>query len=320
MAQLGDRDAARQRLDAVAPRLGSLPRDSEWLPCIAQVAETIGLIGPHPIARWTYDALKPFADLFAVEGIGAAIRGPVHHHLALLASALGESALARQHHANALAAARALGAPQLVARMQREATAPAPGATAPHGSDNQFQRVGELWTVRFAEREIQLRDSKGVRDLVVLLARPGEQVAALDLATTSMPHASTEPRPRFGGDTGEVLDAPARQAYRARLVELEQEATEADAAGDLGRASLIAAERDALIEQLTVAYGLGGRARRAGSDAERARTAVTARLREAIRRVDAVHAELGLHLRRAVRTGTFCVYAPEVPTRWRVQM
>ncbi|HST65927.1 MAG TPA: mycofactocin biosynthesis peptidyl-dipeptidase MftE, partial [Mycobacteriales bacterium] len=32
---------------------------------------------------------RPYAGLFAVEGIGAAVRGPVHRHLALLADALG---------------------------------------------------------------------------------------------------------------------------------------------------------------------------------------------------------------------------------------
>jgi hypothetical protein len=73
-----------------------------------------------------------------------------------------------------------------------------------------------------------------------------------------------------------------------------------------------------LIEQLTAAYGLGGRARRAGSDAERARTAVTARVRDAIRHLAAAHPELGRHLERSIRTGTFCVYEPEQPTRWQM--
>jgi hypothetical protein len=115
-----------------------------------------------------------------------------------------------------------------------------------------------------------------------------------------------------------VLDAPARAAYRRRVIELEEQAEEADAAGDVGRSGSIAAERDALIEQLTAAYGLGGRARRVGSSAERARTAVTARIREAMRRIEQAHPSLGLHLRRAVRTGTFCVYEPGQATRWQV--
>ncbi len=78
----------------------------------------------------------------------------------------------------------------------------------------------------------------------------------------------------------------------------------------------IAAERDSLVEALTQAYGLGGRPRRPGSAAERARTAVTARIKDAIRRIGEAHPELGRHLARSVRTGTFCSYEPDQPTRW----
>ena len=82
------------------------------------------------------------------------------------------------------------------------------------------------------------------------------------------------------------------------------------------RSSRVAAERDALVEQLSAAYGLGGRPRRAGSPAERARTAVTARIRATIERITQVHPELGRHLRVSVRTGTLCVYEPESPHSW----
>jgi hypothetical protein len=132
------------------------------------------------------------------------------------------------------------------------------------------------------------------------------QVAALDLAGAST-----------SGDAGEVLDSAARDAYRHRLIELEVEASEADADGDVGRSERIATERDAILEQLTAAYGLGGRARRVGSDAERARTAVTARIRETIRRIRSANPELGQHLARSVRTGTFCVYEPDPPILWQ---
>jgi hypothetical protein len=310
-AQVGDRDAARRQLDAVAPQLASLPRDSEWLPSMSQVAETIGLIGTHPIARWTYDSLRPFADLFAIEGIGAAIRGPVQRYLAFLASALGDPELARQHYAAALEAAQRLGAPQLAERIQRESAALAPSERGADLGENIFRQDGEYWTVHFGGRGVQLRDSKGLHDLAAMLARPGVHVAALDLA--GAPGTAHAP-----SDAGEVLDAVARDAYRRRLVELEDEASEADAARDVGRAEQIASEREALVEQLSAAYGLGGRSRRAGSDAERARTAVTARVRDAIRRIARAHPGLGQHLVRSIHTGTFCVYETEVPTHWHV--
>jgi hypothetical protein len=120
LAQLGERDAARQRLDALAPLLTSLPRDSEWLAAITQVAEMIALVGAHPVAQWIYDVMRPFAEMFVIEGIGAAIRGPVHRYLAVAAAALGDRERAQFHVARAIEAAQRLGAPALVQRIQQE--------------------------------------------------------------------------------------------------------------------------------------------------------------------------------------------------------
>src|SRR5207248_3252927 len=87
-----------------------------------------------------------------------------------------------------------------------------------------------------------------------------------------------------------------RPSASERLGELEGEAAQADAAGDAERSARIAVERDALVEQLSAAYGLGGRVRRAGSPAERARTAVTARIKASVDRIARGHPELGRHL------------------------
>jgi hypothetical protein len=315
LAQAGRTEDARSQLEAVAPLLPALARDSEWLPSVAQVAETLALTGPHPVARWAYDALAPYAGLFVVEGICAAVRGPVHRHLALLADALGDRKAAAAHRAEALTQARAVGAAALVTRIEREADpSPVSGGHEPETAGgvphHVFRRDGEVWTLRYGGREIRLRDSKGLRDLHALLTHPGTAVAALDLV------GGSAGRPPAAPDTGEVIDAQARSAYRQRLRELEEAAAEADAAADIERSARIVAERDALVEALTQAYGLGGRVRRTGSDAERARTAATARIKDAIRRISEAHPDLGRHLARSVRTGTFCVYDPDRPARW----
>jgi hypothetical protein len=276
---------------------------------MAQVAE-ISLTGP-PGARWAYDALSPYAGLIVVEGICAAIRGP----WTITGSAGRRARRARsaaRHRAAAVAAAAwwapAPGRPHRGGRAR--------SATAEHA----FRRDGEVWTLAYRGREIRLRDSKGLRDLHALLARPGTAVAALDLAAAPggrQAGASAGPDMlQPPSDTGEVIDAQARAAYRQRLRELDEAAAEADAAADIELSARIAAERDALVAALTEAYGLGGRVRRSGSVAERARTAVTARIKDAIRRISEAHPELGRHLVRSVRTGTLCVYEPDQPVRW----
>ena len=221
--------------------------------------------------------------------------------------ASGRADDAREHFAAARARSQALGATQLTARIEAEAAATTLVTAIDTERPNVFRRDGELWVLQFEGREVRLPDAKGLRDLALLVAAPGREIAALDLAGAPA-----------GGDAGPVLDRAARDSYRRRLQDLEEELDDAGAMGDLGRTERLAAERDALVEQLTTAFGLGGRARRAGSPAERARTTVTARIRHVIRRIEAVHPELGRHLDRSVRTGTFCVYEPDGAVSWTV--
>jgi hypothetical protein len=49
---------------------------------------------------------------------------------------------------------------------------------------------------------------------------------------------------------------------------------------------------------------------------ERARKAVTNRIRQTLVRVASLDQTLGLHLRNAVHTGTRCTYTPERAIRW----
>jgi hypothetical protein len=115
-----------------------------------------------------------------------------------------------------------------------------------------------------------------------------------------------------------VLDERARAAYRARLAGLDRELADADAHQDVARSARLAAERDALITELARATGLGGRRRRLGDTAERARSTVTARIRDAIGRISGTHPELGRHLSASVFTGTRCCYRPARTVRWHV--
>jgi hypothetical protein len=105
------------------------------------------------------------------------------------------------------------------------------------------------------------------------------------------------------GDAGDLLDARAKDAYRRRLAEIEDDIERAGAIGDTERAAQADAEREFLVRELARAYGLGGRARRASSASERARVGVTRAVRKAISRIGEHHPQLGEHLTRSIRTG-----------------
>ena len=111
-----------------------------------------------------------------------------------------------------------------------------------------------------------------------------------------------------------MLDARAKDAYRRRLAEIDDDIEQADAIGDGERAAQADAERDFLLRELSRAVGLGGRDRRAASASERARAGVTRAIRQAITRIADHHPHLGEHLSRTIRTGTYCAYMPDPRT------
>jgi hypothetical protein len=119
------------------------------------------------------------------------------------------------------------------------------------------------------------------------------------------------------GDAGERLDAPARAAYRQRLQDLEAELAEATEWADTGRAEKLRGEIEFLRGELSATYGLGGRARKAADTSDRARKAVTSRIRETIERIGKEHPALARHLENAIHTGTFCSYRPDRPLSWK---
>jgi hypothetical protein len=156
-----------------------------------------------------------------------------------------------------------------------------------------------------------MRDSKGLGYLAMLLAAPNRDVHVADLVGLSVQEAAVL---RSGG--GPVIDATAREAYKRRLADLEAERDQARDWGDLERAARAEEEMSFLTDELTAAYGIGGRARRTDDPTERMRKAVTNRIRQTVSKIGAVHPELGRHLANSVRTGTYCTYAPETPVTW----
>jgi len=288
---------ARADLDRVVA--GTVPRDGDWLPKYVQVSVAAVLAGHRPAAEAAYQLLKPYAGQCAVGGILAGSWGSVAAHLGLLARYLGRADDADGHFARAAELDAVAGA-ALAARTREWA-----GGEAPDGVVV-FRLDGEVWTLRYAGRTVRMRDSKGLRDLAVLLSRPGEQTHVGELTgAAGLP----------GSDAGPVADRRALAAYRERLRQIDAELDSLDVGA--AEAEALNKEREALLAELSATTGLGGRPRAAGSPAERMRKAVTYRIRHAIARVAGAHPELGRHLRASVRTGTWCSYTPEHRVDWR---
>jgi tetratricopeptide (TPR) repeat protein len=202
---------------------------------------------------------------------------------------------------------------------------PATGARV--ADEHVFRREGDYWSVAFEGYTVHLRDLKGLRYLARLLADPGREFHVLDLVAGERGWSGDAGRSAERGlafssglDAGVLLDAQAKEAYRRRLTEIEEDIEEARVFADDERAAQAEAERDLLVRELARAVGLGGRDRRVGSASERARASVTRAVRQAMARIHDYHPTLGEHLDRAIRTGTYCAYLPDprIPVAWKL--
>jgi hypothetical protein len=226
----------------------------------------------------------------------------------------------------AAAEAEAIGMTGLVrfARRRLEALA-ATGASAPSvaaapavassageaGPPFVMSLEGEYWTIAHAGTTFRLKDSLGLQYLARLVGAPGRETHVLDLVASGGGGEAREAEVVDRGDAGEMLDDEARSEYRARLEDLRETLAEAESFGDAARAARAREEIEFLAAELSRAVGLGGRGRRAGSAAERARSAVQRRIKNALQRIEECAPALGTHLARSVRTGNFCVYRPD---------
>jgi tetratricopeptide (TPR) repeat protein len=190
-----------------------------------------------------------------------------------------------------------------------------------------FRCDGDTRTIGYGGVTVLMRDLTGLRYIERLLADPGREIHVLDLVAVERGTLPTGRRldrsEAFHDDAGAgmpIIDDAARQAYRRRLAEVDDDIDEATAMNDLGRIELAQRDRDYLIAELAGATGLHGSLRTSGGTSERARTSVTRSVRYALGRMAPHHAALAAHLDQTVRTGTYCVYRPDpiAPLVWEV--
>ncbi|THV35750.1 ATP-binding protein [Glycomyces buryatensis] len=253
--------------------------------------------------------LAPHEGEWLVAMWGCSIHGPISHWLGVLAAAACDRERALECFRSAAEQADRLGAvpwAKLARGAAADLTAPAPIPVAA-GTGPLLRRDRSTWTLRYDGTTIHLPHTKGLADLQHLLERPGAEVSAVELLDPEAgPEVATDAA--LGGD--DVLDDEARARYRSHLEALDDQIDAAAAFGNDARAAVLDAERAALIEQLKVATGLGGRSRRLGDNAERARKSVTNRIRNTLKKLESVHPPLAAHLRETVTTGSSCAYRP----------
>ena len=322
LAAAGDLDSAARELATVADS-GGWRSEGSYLRSVlvAHLAEAAVALDDLQLCRELLAEVEPLTGHCGVNGAVVAFAGPFDHTAGTLSAAVGDQDRASFLLQRSVDTSRRLGAVDWV-RAGEESLASLTENHSVHGASASrsaadgepatMHRTGGVWSVGWQGESGNIRHVKGLADIAHLVARPHSEVPALVLAN---PEAVDLPSSQA------VIDLEALAAYRTRLDHLDRELDEASANSDIGRVELLQSERDALLAEVRRSTGLGGRVRTAANDpSERARKAVSARIRDAISRVEGVAPLLAAHLDRSIRTGLRCSYdpAPDDQIDWQI--
>jgi hypothetical protein len=312
--EVGDTDrAGRLAVRSAGVGLHTVPRDVDFLLTVSKVVEAAAGSGNSDLAGDGLELLRPYCGRAVVNAGAVTCQGVVDDYLWRAAALVGDQR-ADEWRAVADAAYRKLNAPWWLRRV-------AAARQSNHWSRSTARVVhlrplpgGNAWSVGPDGAQLMLPDMKGLHYLRALLMRPTADVPALELAALIAGHATVLSE----AHVGERADRQALASYRDRLRDIDGELAEARAWADSARVERLTVERDALLDEVRGATGLGGRPRVIGGSAERARVAVRKAIAAALSRVEEHDAATARLLRGSVHTGSSCRYDPDPdsPVSW----
>lgn len=169
-----------------------------------------------------------------------------------------------------------------------------------------FKHEDKIWYFAFEGAESTMTELKGFHDIQRLLSTPDQDVHCTELMGSESNMAKDDV----------ILDSRARREYNNHIRDLRRDMAEAEEMNDLGRKNKLQSELEEILDHLSKELGLGKKSRKLNSPAEKARAAVTLRIRSAIKKIGSCHPPLAKHLSNSIRTGVFCSYSPEERRKW----
>jgi len=201
-------------------------------------------------------------------------------------------------------------------------TAPTIAAQAGDGTQCVWQKKGEYWEITYKGNPFILKDLKGTNYIAVLVQNPNKVFASIELARAIEKDSATEWQISAGeleeeglsivdsDDGGEVVDRNTKQRIWESIQELEKKMDTATKLGNLEEAEKYERDKDKIVEELSRATGLRGRSRRFGGQSEKARSAITQRIDDALKKIKEENRTLGGYLERTIETGGRFAYCP----------
>mgnify|MGYP001606093602 FL=1 len=165
-----------------------------------------------------------------------------------------------------------------------------------------------MWQLTFHTDLAKDKDSIHNHDIAKLKSNQKNQINSMELMGSILQE----------NVDAETIDGKAKNSYQKKIKSLLADIEDAQELNNSELVFKLEDDYESLVDHLTKSLGLAGKPRKIGSSVEKARSAVTWRVRSAIKKIEAVHPQLGKHLSNSISTGTFCSYKPELTVNWTV--
>lgn len=203
--------------------------------------------------------------------------------------------------------------------------------------ENIFRHDGDFWTISYEGEAKPVKDTKGIHYIAYLLQNKTSLVGATelvrafegpftDVGTKEFAKMSEEQlneyhlrKTSYLNDTKMSSVSKDKDEYKRMLYDINNEIVKAEKEGDSLLLKELQGQKEDLLNEVKANFGKKGRFRKSNQSEEKARKAVTACIRNAIKRIQKEHPSLGDHLSQSIKTGTDCVYNPGQHTPWTVQ-
>lgn len=193
---------------------------------------------------------------------------------------------------------------------------------------NQFSFKGDFWLIRYAGKSINVKDSKGMKLISVLLNRPRTDMSPTELVNLfnkpdpdalSKSQARTDSDLLPSGDSSQLsIDEQTISTIKKKIVELREDIQDAINIQDSITAEKARSEIDSLVAFLNK-NTYRGKVKLMNSTMEKDRKSVGIAIRRAIETIQQTHEELAAHLTNSIRgRNNGYSYLPEAKTYWTV--
>jgi len=194
---------------------------------------------------------------------------------------------------------------------------------------NIFRKDSAVWLVAYQGNQSRIKHTKGCYYIQALLTAPNKAITALKLhGMVNKPDLPDEQHSTMSPDELESegmavqYDSPDDvidlKVYVANLTTLDKQIADAESKGMTGNAERLKRQKTGIEEFIKKNTNIRGKSRKVPDSNEKARKAVLASIKTAIKNIGDALPELSLHLNAHLITGHTCKYTPVENLNWQV--